>query len=148
MIVELLRVGSTGTQRGTTAAQKATVMSIVTSWMPQEWHHGDCVGADEEVHRIVHSFAPECKLVGHPPANSAKRAFCKFDTLLPALPYLERNHNIVDQVDALVATPGEEFEVLRSGTWATVRYAIKLKIPTYIIVPSGLLVPYSQVRMV
>jgi hypothetical protein len=55
-------------------------------------------------------------------------------------PYLVRNHDMVDQSEFLIGTPGEEQEVLRSGTWATIRYARKLKRPILIILPKGKLV--------
>ena len=51
--------------------------------------------------------------------------------------YLERNHDIVDETDMLIATPGEEQEVQRSGTWATIRYARKQKRTILTIYPSG-----------
>ena len=37
--------------------------------------------------------------------------------------YLVRNMNIVNQSDVLIAAPKEEVEVLRSGTWSTIRKA-------------------------
>lgn len=46
----------------------------------------------------------------------------------PAKPYLERNKDIANEgIDGLIAAPSGWVEELRSGTWATVRYARKLK---------------------
>ena len=48
-------------------------------------------------------------------------------TILQPLPPLVRNHEIVDVLtgkeDRFIATPAEEAEILRSGTWSTIRYA-------------------------
>lgn len=40
---------------------------------------------------------------------------------------LERNHHIVELGEELIATPKEFSHTLRSGTWATIRYAWKRK---------------------
>ena len=41
------------------------------------------------------------------------------------MPYLERNKNIVNAVDFIIAAPDGP-EKVRSGTWSTVRYAKKV----------------------
>jgi hypothetical protein len=51
--------------------------------------------------------------------------------------YLDRNHDIVDSSDLLIAVSESTVEVLRSGTWATIRYAKKLRKPIKIIYPDG-----------
>jgi hypothetical protein len=48
---------------------------------------------------------------------------------------IERNTEIVDDSDHLFAAPKEQFEQLRSGTWATVRRARKKGIPYEILLP-------------
>jgi predicted Rossmann fold nucleotide-binding protein DprA/Smf involved in DNA uptake len=55
----------------------------------------------------------------------------------PPRSFLERNHDIVDASEVLVAIPKETEEVLRSGTWATIRYAHKLRRRVMIIYPNG-----------
>ncbi len=45
--------------------------------------------------------------------------------VLESKPYLERNRDIVDASEVLIACPSTREEVMRSGTWATVRYARK-----------------------
>ena len=87
-----------------------------------EFHHGDCVGADAEAHAIADEN--NAYIVVHPPSNPKSRAFVEgYGVRLLPRPYLERNHAIVDSTDLLIATPKQTFEVRRSGTWATVRYA-------------------------
>jgi hypothetical protein len=54
-----------------------------------------------------------------------------------AKPYLSRNKDIVLETELLIATPGEEEEQIRSGTWSTVRYARSLKRMINIVLPDG-----------
>ena len=55
--------------------------------------------------------------------------------ILPEKEYIERNHDVVDTCDLLIAMPNTELEVVRSGTWATIRYARKLKKVIVILEP-------------
>jgi len=55
---------------------------------------------------------------------------------LPKEP-LARNRDIVNMSDILIAAPGEKAEVLRSGTWATIRYARKMSRKLLVIYPKG-----------
>lgn len=56
---------------------------------------------------------------------------------IPIKPPLVRNHDIVDSTELLIACPKEQVEVLRSGTWATIRYARKKEITVWLIDPEG-----------
>lgn len=128
-----MKIGFTGTQRGMTDAQKNTLRKMVPK--DAELHHGDCVGADAEAHDIFRFYGLAC--VGHPPSNSTKRAFKFVDEWRPEKDYLERNKDIVRETDMLIAAPGEDTELLRSGTWSTVRYARKLGRLVIVIYPNG-----------
>ena len=132
-------VGFTGTEKGMTSAQKQTLCLLLDSLDVTEFHHGDCVGADAEAHEIA--LDRGIRIVIHPPTDSKKRAFCKGAVeIREPKPYLDRNHDIVDEGDgALIATPFEEKEILRSGTWATVRYAYKMgrAVDVFVIRPEG-----------
>lgn len=130
-----MKTGFTGTQRGMTAAQKSTFKSLLDG-RAGEFHHGDCIGADAEAHDIAVDVC-ELEPVIHPPSNPRKRAWKKAARIMPVRPYLERNHDIVDAADELIATPGEDIEQMRSGTWATVRYARKRGKMVTIIYPDG-----------
>lgn len=135
-----MRVGFTGTQRGMTGPQAATLERMLR-WAKRaepdsEFHHGDCDGADDQAHDIAVDVVG-LEPVIHPPKNPAKRAFKKAARILKPKPYLTRNHDIVDDTQRLIATPGEREEQLRSGTWATVRYARKLRRKVTIIYPEG-----------
>lgn len=130
------RAGFTGTQDGMTAVQKERVYQLLDSMWPIEFHHGDCIGADAEAHLIAKGL--RIAVVIHPPTNERKRAFCKGarETREP-LPYIQRNHSIVDETDCLIATPKAPQEVQRSGTWSTIRYARKIGRVVWVINPDG-----------
>lgn len=143
--MKLLKLGFTGTQAGMTRYQRKQLLHHLNRWVGEgythlEIHHGDCIGADEQFHDLCVDFWPSDRLtvVVHPPVNETKRAFVAFpgQTVLPARPYLERNHAIVDAVDGMLASPKELREQLRSGTWATVRYARKTGVPLILMAPA------------
>ena len=125
-------VGFTGTQKGMTARQKTDF----ADWLPRldalQFHHGDCIGADAEAHDVADDLG--VVTVIHPPIIMVKRAFKDGDTILPSKEYLERNHDIVEVADILIACPSGP-EELRSGTWATIRYAMKRGVNTLILYP-------------
>ncbi|WP_439627538.1 hypothetical protein [Gemmata sp.] len=131
-----MKIGFTGSRVGMTTAQRDAFASRITA--PEEFHHGCCVGADEDAARMV--FGTGCpRVVGHAPDNaryvSEVALGCNTENHDP-LPYLGRNQRIVDATDVLVACPMGP-EVLRSGTWSTVRYARKQRKRIVIIWPDG-----------
>lgn len=136
-----IHVGFTGTQQGMTPEQKATLSECLRLYLvinknnDMHFHHGDCIGADAEAHDIAASLGYTIHI--HIPTIESKRAFCKPGIVYPPAPYLERNHAIVDACNILYATPKEYVEQLRSGTWATIRYAKKQDCPIRIILPYG-----------
>lgn len=73
----------------------------------------------------------------HPPINPAKRAWCTGDFTYPEKDYLDRNRDIVNCTDILITCPSGYTEKLRSGTWATIRYARKIGKTVVIIFPDG-----------
>lgn len=130
----LTDVGFTGTQRGMTPAQEAGVERLLRGLSPERVHHGDCIGADAEFHHLATNAG--MWIVVHPPENQAKQALCRGDEARPQKSYLARNHDIVDESEMLIAAPSGP-EELRSGTWATVRYARKVGKPVLVVTPDG-----------
>ena len=131
-----MNTGFTGTQNGMTPQQKETVEKLLKEWKASEFHHGDCIGADANAHDIAKSLGVPIHI--HPPTCEVKRAFCEGAfKVYPAKDYLERNHDIVDASDSMIATPKEESEQLRSGTWATIRYTRKCLKKLALVLPSG-----------
>lgn len=132
------KIGFTGTRGLLTSYQVSALQDVFQYRRPAEVHHGDCVGADA----LFHAFAvnePEIKIVIHPPLVDTYRARCagrNVEVLAPQH-YLVRNHAIVDDTDLLVAAPSTDREQLRSGTWATVRYALKQGRRVMLLQPNG-----------
>lgn len=121
-------IGFTGTQHEAylTEERKARLQQILIDlWRDDEemvFHHGDCIGADEYAAKTARRL--KYKIVGHPPTNATKRAYVISDLWLEPKPYLVRNKSIVNASRILVAMPRiVGHEELRSGTWATIRYA-------------------------
>jgi hypothetical protein len=106
-------VGFTGTRRGMSASQEHQLQRVL-DWLEASeseigggalFHHGNAPGADAEASRIAEARGWE--VVSHPAGANP----------------LVRNREIVAACEVLVAAPLTDEEVLRSGTWATVRYA-------------------------
>lgn len=143
-------VGFTGTQDGMTQIQKEelkkALKQILDSTGIEQFHHGCCEGADEEAHEIVMELDKEnalfannpINIYGHPSILRKKdKPFIGYAKVyLPKDP-LKRNKDIVNEIEMLIATPKEDHEVLRSGTWSTIRCARKGKKPITIIYPNG-----------
>jgi hypothetical protein len=110
---------------------------LLQALRPNWLHHGDCIGVDSEAHINCKSLSPNTLIHIHPPTATKYRAYCKADTISVPKAYLERNRDIVDEIHMLIAIPETEEEVVRSGTWATVRYAGEREKPVMIIRPDG-----------
>lgn len=133
-----MRIGFTGTQYGITLPQFDLMVEVLQELHEvSEAHHGDCVGADFEFSNIIDAIFGFGKIHCHPPEDNKKRGFARVDVMNKALPFLVRNHNIVDSTDLLIACPKRMIEERRSGTWATIRYSKKCKKPVVILWPNG-----------
>lgn len=131
-------VGFTGTRKGMARPQRHAFASWLAALPPAVFHHGDCIGSDEEAHDIAQ--AEGWTIEAHPGSGWASYrmvAHCGgVDVRHPPKPYLERNIDIATVASVLAATP-EGPEVARSGTWATVRVARRLGRPVVIFWPDG-----------
>ncbi len=81
--------------------QKQTLTDFIINMKITEFHHGDCVGADADVHSFIKSAFPEIRIVIHPPVEEKHRAFCKGEVVLKAKDYMDRNRDIVDASEIL-----------------------------------------------
>jgi len=134
-----LRAGFTGTREKLTSAQLAALREFLLALRPYRGDHGDCVGADTAFHMVLREL--EVPVTLHPPTNSEFRSFVWTsadlgDVVCVEKNYLERNEDIVRDTDFLIACP-EGPEVMRSGTWATVRYARKKGRTIVVFWPDG-----------
>lgn len=129
-------LGFTGTRNGMTSAQKETIIEFLRVNPPEAALHGDCIGADASFHWLLPKTT-EKRIYPGGTSDHPLRAGCSADVVYPVKPFLERNHDIVNACDHLLACPGETTEQKRSGTWATVRYARKAGKPITIVWPNG-----------
>jgi len=149
-----MKIGFTGTRNPLNDLQKESLWKILNTYSDIEsYHHGDCLGADAVFHDQIFIKAlcesPKVKkVVIHPPVDSKDQAFC--GDLYLGIPewsvevrepktYLARNRDIVDEIDLLIGIPPtfEAKDALRSGTWYTIRYAMKKDKSTISILPDG-----------
>lgn len=132
-----MKIGFTGTRSAPTSKQKRVLdvllMRLDRDFDITEVSHGDCKGSDKHFHDSIRALLPKTKINVFPPQKSTHRAYCEGDVIHPEMEYLERNQKIVDNSDILIAMPKESSEVLRSGTWATIRMAKKKGIEVHIL---------------
>ena len=128
-----MKIGFTGTREGMSQHQKEQFVLKMEELGPTEFHHGDCVGADADAHDIVRAFFPDVKIVVYPPVSTKQRAFRQGDEFKEPEPYITRDHKIVDGTECLIGTPLQNDEILRSGTWATIRYGRKTGKPVFVL---------------
>ena len=105
-----------------------------THTSPPVFHHGDCIGADDQAASTANWL--DYYVVAHPCFITSQRAYnpCSRIVLTPKAP-LERNHDIVEIADYIIACPASQEEEQRSGTWATIRYARKMGKRVTLITP-------------
>jgi hypothetical protein len=131
----------TGTAKGMTLDQAASLDSLLTRIQPATLRHGDCIGADATADARARYRVSDIRILRHP-ATSQRRAWCTSPLVTAPRPALVRNVVMVTETAAsgnarCVATPYEDHEVLRSGTWATCRDASKADVPVTVIWPDG-----------
>lgn len=133
-------VAFTGTQRGLTPPQRERLGVLLADHRrynpsPLTLLHGDCVGADAEAAILARDRG--WLVEAYPCTIAIKRAYVGGHVIHEPAPPIARNHMMVDRCDVLIACPGEAIEQLRSGTWATIRYARKRGRPLDVIYPNG-----------
>lgn len=127
-------LGFTGTRKNLTPFQRAALVTFLVNMRPAEIHHGDCQGADAELHEMARILLT--RIIVHPPSDPALRAFCLGTEVLPARPYLVRDRDIAEACEELAACPDGP-ERAKSGTWYTIRQARKLGKTVTIFYPDG-----------
>jgi len=129
-----MRYGFTGTQVGMSGNQfKETRLLLEGDWT--EFHHGCCDGSDEEAAFIASQVRDRVKdgrriyaHLGDTPNKRSMAALKASDVFIEEKGNLERNQDIVNVCDEMIATPRlPEKSQPRSGTWATIRRARKAK---------------------
>jgi hypothetical protein len=129
-----LVIGFTGSRDGMTESQKESVLKLLKLLKPKELRHGDCIGADTQCNELSTNL--NIPITIHPPDIDNLRSFCT-GKLEDTKPYLERDRDIVDSCNILIAAPKEYTEKKGSGTWYTARYALSRHKPIAIVQPNG-----------
>jgi hypothetical protein len=128
-------VAFTGTQEGMTKFQRRAFRDLLWEMEPRVLIHGDCIGADAQAHDIAVKMDIEVWI--RPCFIHQKRAYKEGKILADPEDPIERNHKMVDQSHALIGCPKQVEPQLRSGTWATVRYAKKRDVLRWLVYPDG-----------
>lgn len=134
-------LGFTATREKVTPEQEITLTRILIQnfvYGYREFHHGCCVNGDELGAKLAKQVG--YTVIAHPPTNKtlfSQHSFDISDIRQPELDYIQRNERIVEASNILLAVPGTPEEVVRSGTWATIRYARKCSKLRVIIFPDG-----------
>src|SRR4051812_17717280 len=106
------KVGFTGTGQGATPEQLGKLEATLAALREEgfdEFHHGLCVGADEQAASIAKRLS--YRVIAHPglapdPLNLEYRSgFKENDEVLAAKPFAVRDHDIVDATECMLAAP-------------------------------------------
>lgn len=142
-----MKYGFTGTRRGMTMEQVNRLIEVVgpgSELGMTEFHHGDCVGADDDAAGIVFSYAKSVRIICHPPLDEKHRAFNgNYIECRERKTHFARNRDIVNESERLIACPCTVQMITpktMGGTAYTVNYARKQGKPILIIEPGGDLV--------
>jgi len=139
------KVGFSGTREGMSKKQRWGLIYELNRFKWRvEGHHGDCEGFDEEVHAFL-ALRSQPTIVIHPPIDIEYRAFCEVtdteffgysgDNTTGLIPkrYLERNRDIVDATELLIAAPLRMNPMSGGGTWYTIQYAQEQRKPVVLL---------------
>lgn len=125
-------IGFTGNRYGLSLEQKNNIKTLFDNCQNIIVSHGDCIGSDTDFHNLCIEYRnnnhhKSLKIQIFPPDNNSLRGFNNGDILMPEKPYLKRNDDIIKNSQILIACPIDKTkEILRSGTWSTIRKAKKL----------------------
>jgi hypothetical protein len=133
----------TGTQEGMTLGQLSRVRALLRELSPKYVLHGACVGADDEFDEIAavmgikrHVFPSTVAAKRVSDARLRSRTGSEVVIHEAAQP-LVRNRTMVNYGEAVIACPKSDAEVLRSGTWATIRYARRRRKLHEVVTPAS-----------
>jgi hypothetical protein len=125
-MTKFTKLGFTGSREEPSDYQKEKIRQILTTFKSKaenqkvEFHHGDCVGSDAYAATTAKELG--YWVVSHPPTDTKLQAYAPSDEIRTAKPYLDRNRDIVNETQAMLATPSKP-ETNYGGTWYTIRYA-------------------------
>lgn len=139
-------LGFSGTRRGMSRDQWLTLMLVLPSLdpKPDQFWHGDCVGADVQFHdAVLRNFGGHAHIELWP-SNLRSRARCDILYSFPGSRYTihppgnaaDRTRFIARSSKVLIATPLAD-ESQSPGTWLAIKTAVSAKKQVIIIWPDG-----------
>lgn len=126
-----MQIGFTGTREGMSDRQQAALNMLLDNFPGTEFHHGDCIGADSQAAKIANSCGHEVH--AHPCDLPFMRGDNKAHVTYETKPPLDRNRDIVNNCDLLIAAPKSLSPSASGGTWYTIRYAGSVGKPVVIL---------------
>lgn len=135
-----IRLGVTATREKLTEKQLSFMWFQINRDEVIELHHGACLGGDESSHHIAMNSGVATTV--HPPTNMRfMMDLAPYEddprvTILDPKPYRDRNRDIVDESDRIIACP-KKSEEQGGGTWYTVHYAVERGRQVIICYPDG-----------
>lgn len=144
------KIGFTGTREGMTVRQGHSFVSTLLEFTKGgefEFHHGDCIGADDDAQFLIEYDGRLAKsvfrIVIHPghsafdATNDSKRANNRADEIRESKTHFARNRDIVQETDLLIVCSVSNPIPRTGGTRYTYDYAKKLKKNIIVIYPNG-----------
>ena len=135
-----MKLSITGTRRGLSDFQFNFINDFIfNNKEVNTVVHGAAHGVDSELHRIAYmgGVGIEIYPANDVPSNLPNLEYAEDIVIHPYGTALERNKLIVCRGDMLIGFPKQDYEELRSGTWAAIRYARKIDKPRLIVYPHG-----------
>lgn len=137
------RTDAIHTQRSTFERLIAAICGTVRF---AEFRHGGCYGWDAIAAVHVDALKKRPRIICHPSnfvETTDMQAVKASDVVLPVRHPLTRNRDIVKASTFMVACPATNDETQRSGTWSTVRCAVKMYRPVFVVRPDGFIELYN-----
>lgn len=143
-----MKIGFTGSRSGMATRQIVAFNVLIRGLAVSEFHQGCAFGADSTATFAVRGIHRKAFIKGwqsNLESQTNAEAILLCDDLSDPKHPLIRNCDIVKATDQLIAAPHGP-EELRSGTWATIRAARKLKKPITIVWPNGTVTKENHVE--
>lgn len=123
-----MHIGVTATRWGATE-QQLDVFSYIFTKLKGKWlHQGMCEGGDTQAHDLIRETRGDgiTKIKGHPSLDKGHEVARDCEEMAEPKGHLDRNRDIVDESDVMIAMPHTAEEQKRGGTWYTIRHAKKV----------------------
>jgi hypothetical protein len=131
--------GFTGTRSGMSVAQHGWCKRLLTQGKPSVFRHGGAYGADTQVHAIHRDQRVPGRVIVYPADAKRHALFINQQNVQvnDIREPLTRNLDIVGSSAFIIGTPHTQHEIIRSGTWHTIRAALRAEKPTLVLWPNG-----------